>query len=73
MNKLKSILSDKMNFLRFGLISLTVGILLDQFGSEAFIYHFLSGLFIGLSVPLNICGTYRIARSTHAVGKEEFL
>lgn len=57
-----------MNFLKFRLISLAIGILLDKFGSETFIYHFLAGLFMGLSVPINICGIYRITRITKAVG-----
>jgi len=71
MNKLKLFFTNKMNFLRFGLISFAIGILLGKFGSEAAIYNFLTGLFMGLSLPLNIFGIYQVARSTKTV-KEDY-
>jgi len=67
MNKLKLFFTNKTNFLRFGLMSLVIGLLFDKFGSDAFIYNFLAGLFIGLSVPLNICGIYKVSRSIKPV------
>lgn len=48
-------------------MSLVIGLLFDKFGSDAFIYNFLAGLFIGLSVPLNICGIYKVSRSIKPV------
>jgi hypothetical protein len=49
-------------YLVFGLISLALGLFIGLFNSELPIFNFLSGLFTGLSIPLNLFGIYKIAR-----------
>ncbi|RLF57620.1 MAG: hypothetical protein DRN27_07425 [Thermoplasmata archaeon] len=49
----------------FGVIFLTIGLILNYFFNWNFILRFISGILIGISVPLNIVYLYKNGKKLH--------
>ncbi len=49
-------------YIVFGLVSILAGVVLGRLASDLFIVNFMSGLFIGLAIPLNLYGVYKVSR-----------
>ena len=56
---MKPILEKSTSFLIGGMISMVLGLILGLINSNLAVLNFLSGLFLGLSIPLNIVGLYK--------------
>ncbi len=63
MNNLKQLFKADSHYIIVGMLCLAIGILLNRFATGISISHFLEGMFMGISVPLNLYGIYKVSRT----------